>query len=106
MSDIRQKFEDMVQERRYYIELTTPGVYNLLSLSGEVGEIANYVKKIDRNRKGIITEEDRAYIVDELGDCLFYLTAYGQNWGISLDEIMEHNHNKLKDRPIRPVEEE
>ena len=96
---IKKDFEEMVQDRRYHIDLLTPGVYHLFGLSNEVGELQSLVKKIERDGDHIVTEKDRREIVDELGDCLWYLLAYAQSLGISLDEIMAFNINKLKGRP-------
>ncbi len=69
--------------------------YPTLGLAGEAGEVANIVKKIQRDFEGIITEEIRNKLKDELGDCLWYIAACADELGLSLEEIAKHNVEKL-----------
>jgi NTP pyrophosphatase (non-canonical NTP hydrolase) len=72
--------------------------YPTLGLAGEAGEVANIVKKIQRDFDGIITEEIRNKLKDELGDCLWYIAACADELGLSLEEIARHNVEKLAAR--------
>ncbi len=72
--------------------------YPTLGLTGEAGEVANIVKKIQRDFGGEITDEIRAKLKDELGDVLWYISACADELGITLSEIAEYNVEKLAKR--------
>src|SRR3989304_2613411 len=69
--------------------------YVVLGLTGEAGEIANKVKKIIRDDSGIITNEKRTQILDELGDVLWYAAQICEVLGGELNEVATVNVNKL-----------
>lgn len=75
--------------------------YPTLGLAGEAGEVANVVKKIQRDFGGRITEEIRAKLKDELGDVLWYISACADELGLTLEEIAEFNVEKLAARHHR-----
>lgn len=72
--------------------------YPTLGLVGEAGEVANIVKKIQRDLNGNLTDEVREKLKDELGDVLWYVSACADELGLSLKEIAEHNIKKLSKR--------
>ena len=72
--------------------------YPTLGLAGEAGEVANIVKKIQRGNNGVLTDETRAKLKDELGDVLWYISACADELGLTLDEIAAYNVNKLAQR--------
>lgn len=72
--------------------------YPTLGLAGEAGEVANVVKKIQRDHGGVITDETRAKLKDELGDVLWYISACADELGLTLTEIAEFNVEKLMKR--------
>ena len=72
--------------------------YPTLGLAGEAGEVANIVKKIQRDHAGVITDETRGKLKDELGDVLWYISACADELGLTLNEIAEYNVNKLAKR--------
>ena len=75
--------------------------YLTLGAVGETGEIANKVKKIIRDRAGVLTEDDRVAICDEIGDTLWYLAQLADQLGASLGEIAQGNLSKLASRQQR-----
>jgi NTP pyrophosphatase (non-canonical NTP hydrolase) len=75
--------------------------YPTLGLAGEAGEVANIVKKIQRDFGGEITDEIRAKLKDELGDVLWYISACADELGLTLKEIAEFNVGKLAKRHNR-----
>ncbi|MGB7202040.1 MAG: nucleoside triphosphate pyrophosphohydrolase family protein [Pyrinomonadaceae bacterium] len=75
--------------------------YPTLGLAGEAGEVANIVKKIQRDNDGVITDEIRGKLKDELGDVLWYISACADELGLTLDEIAEYNVGKLAKRHKR-----
>src|SRR5215207_189316 len=75
--------------------------YPTLGLAGEAGEVANIVKKIQRDHGGIINDEIRTKLKDELGDVLWYISACADELGLTLQEIAEYNVEKLAARHKR-----
>lgn len=75
--------------------------YPTLGLAGEAGEVANIVKKIQRDFDGVITDEVRLKLKDELGDVLWYISACADELGLTLTEIAEFNVDKLAKRHKR-----
>ncbi len=78
--------------------------YPTLGLAGEAGEVANIVKKIQRDFAGEVTDEVRAKLKDELGDVLWYIAACADELGLALSEIAEYNVEKLARRHNRKSE--
>ncbi|MEZ5308109.1 MAG: nucleoside triphosphate pyrophosphohydrolase family protein [Pyrinomonadaceae bacterium] len=72
--------------------------YPTLGLAGEAGEVANVVKKIQRDHEGVLTDEVRLKLKDELGDVLWYISACADELGITLEEIAAYNVDKLAKR--------
>ena len=77
-------------------------VNGCLGLSGETGEVCDIVKKY--LFQGHKLERDR--IADELGDVLWYVALTAKGIGYSLNDIMEHNIEKLKKRYPNGFEKE
>lgn len=76
-------------------------IYPTLGLTNEAGEVAGKIKKIFRDKNGVIGEEERAALKGELGDVLWYLAQVCTELNLSLDEVAEHNIAKLYDRMTR-----
>ena len=68
---------------------------------GEVGEVQGKIKKIIRDNGGIISEDNREQLKDELSDCLWYITSISDILGYSLNEIANHNIQKIISRKER-----
>ena len=75
-----------------------PIVYPTLGLVNEAGELAGKVKKIFRDKGGVISEEDRTALKYELGDVLWYMAQIATELDISLQEVAEANLEKLFSR--------
>lgn len=80
------------------IPMDHPIVYPTLGLVNEAGELAGKIKKIFRDRDGVISEADRQALKGELGDILWYLAQVATELDLSLEEVAEHNLNKLFSR--------
>jgi len=78
-------------------------VDKILSLVGESGEIAEKYKKIIRDKKGIISEEDKQEITKELGDVLWYIAVIAHYLDVPLDVLAKANVDKLTSRKQRGV---
>jgi NTP pyrophosphatase (non-canonical NTP hydrolase) len=75
--------------------------YAALGLAGEAGEIANTIKKIQRDDGGVITDKKRAEIKKELGDVLWYVACVASEIGLDLDKVAKANIDKLASRKER-----
>ena len=98
--DEYQKFTKSVA---VYPDLGSNFVYPTLGLNGEAGEVAEKVKKILRDDGNIVSEEKKQDIKKELGDVLWYLSQTAAEFGLTLDEVAEHNIEKLSSRKDRGV---
>ena len=81
-----------------YPSIGHPVVYPTLGLTNEAGEVAGKIKKIFRDKSGIISAADREALKGELGDVLWYLAQVCTELEISLDEVAGHNLEKLLSR--------
>lgn len=73
----------------------------VLGLNGEAGEVAEKLKKIIRDKNGIVGEEDKRELAKELGDVLWYIAVFAHDLGVPLDEVAEGNIAKLASRKQR-----
>lgn len=74
-----------------YKQLLLNGV---MGLNGEAGECIDIVKKHLFQGHDL----DRDKLIDELSDVMWYVAITAQGLGVSLDEIMQHNVDKLLKR--------
>jgi len=72
--------------------------YTLVGLAGEVGELLNIYKKVMRDHDGIITEELREKLIDELGDIHWYIAMAECEAKIKSSEVIKRNLDKLQKR--------
>lgn len=91
--DIKQ-YQTIIEQTAVYPK-EIGKLYCALGLCGEAGEVAEKVKKLYRDEKGEISHEFQIAVKKELGDVLWYLTAMANELGMSLEEIMLTNYNKL-----------
>jgi NTP pyrophosphatase (non-canonical NTP hydrolase) len=73
-------------------------IYPTLGLTNEAGEVAGKIKKIFRDKDGVISEADKDALKAELGDVLWYIAQVATELDLSLDDIAEYNIAKLLDR--------
>jgi NTP pyrophosphatase (non-canonical NTP hydrolase) len=62
-----------------------------LGLAGETGEVVDHIKKF--LYQGHAFDADK--LVDEMGDVLWYIALLCHALGVTLDEVMEANVQKL-----------
>jgi NTP pyrophosphatase (non-canonical NTP hydrolase) len=80
--------------------------YVALGLASEAGEVAGKVKKQIRdgaNWNGERREEHRRAILAETGDVLWYCAELLGLYGLTLEEAMVANIEKLESRKVRGV---
>ena len=80
------------------IEMDHAIVYPTLGLVNEAGEVAGKIKKIFRDKGGVIADEDREALKQELGDVLWYLTQICSELNLTLEQVAEANLEKLFSR--------
>ena len=64
----------------------------------EAGEVAGLMKRVLRNFPKDRERYTVDNFIDEMGDVLWYLTACCYVIGTTLDDVWEHNKQKLKER--------
>jgi NTP pyrophosphatase (non-canonical NTP hydrolase) len=97
-------FTDYQQKSRATAKYPVIGhgvIYPTLGLTNEAGEVAGKIKKIFRDKDGVIGEVERTTLKSELGDVLWYISQVCTELDISLDEVAEGNIAKLLDRQAR-----
>lgn len=78
-----------------------PIIYPTLGLAGEAGECAEKVKKLLRDDEGILTEERKALLVKEIGDCVWYIANLAADIDVKLSDVLKINLEKLLSRKER-----
>lgn len=68
-----------------------------LGLAGEAGEVANLIKKVYRDQKANDILH-RARILEEVGDCLWYIAQLCEHYGVEMEGLMADNIAKLRER--------
>ena len=84
-----------------YPDVGSNVIYPTLGLVGEAGEVADKVKKILRDNKGVFDKDSKDAIKFELGDVLWYISQLSSELGYELEEIASSNLQKLRDRKAR-----
>ena len=84
-----------------YPNLGSNYIYPTLGLVGEAGEVAEKVKKVIRDKKGVFDDESKKGLKKELGDVLWYISNLCTEFNFSLDDIALQNLEKLKLRAAK-----
>lgn len=92
------EYQNKSRKTAGYPSIGHPVIYPTLGLANEAGEVAGKIKKVFRDKDGEISETTRDSLKAELGDVLWYLTQVATELGLTLDEIAEHNIEKLYSR--------
>jgi len=103
MSDYYQfdLYQDKSEETAVYPMKGDNLYYPALGLAGEAGEVCEKIKKIMRDKGGVLSEEDSLELSKELGDVLWYLSALACEINVSLSSVAEENLDKLSSRQQR-----
>jgi len=94
-------YQKRARKTAVYPNLGNNFVYPTLGLTGEAGEVAEKIKKVLRDKNGLIDKNARRELKKELGDVLWYLANLATEIGLSLEEIARANLKKLASRKKR-----
>lgn len=79
-----------------------PGwLYYVLGVAGEAGEMMEKIKKLFRDKDGIIDDEFKQMVIKEMGDYHWYSARLCAALGIDYNDVPKHNIEKLLDRMER-----
>lgn len=73
-------------------------IEKILGLVGEAGEAADKIKKILRDKNGVVSDEDKELVIKELGDTLWYIAGISRYLEVPLSEVASMNIDKLESR--------
>jgi NTP pyrophosphatase (non-canonical NTP hydrolase) len=94
-------YQEKSRKTAIYPKIGENFVYPALGLGDEAGEVLGKVKKIFRDKNGIIDNETKDAIKKELGDVLWYVSQLATELDLSLNDVAESNVKKLYDRMER-----
>lgn len=94
------EYQSKALETAIYPNIGNNIEYPTLGLCGEAGEIANKVKKIQRDKPKNIKIK-KYEIALELGDVMWYVAVLAKELGYDLEDICGQNVEKLADRKKR-----
>lgn len=92
------EYQKKSRETAVYPEMGNNFVYPTLGLSGEAGEVSEKIKKVIRDKGGVIDDATREEIKKELGDVLWYLSQIASELKIPFDDVAQFNIEKLQSR--------
>lgn len=85
-------------------------IYPVMGLCGEAGELANKVKKLIRDKKGKIRDENgellseiKEEITGEIGGILWYIQQVCTEFDLELNDVAQYNIKQLDSRKERGV---
>lgn len=96
-----KEYQEKSKKTAIYPKIGENYVYPALGLGDEAGEVLGKIKKVFRDKNGILDNETRLEIKKELGDVLWYLSQLSTELELSLNEIAEDNIKKLYSRMER-----
>lgn len=97
MFGFAEAYRQQVRQGLAIGEGVDPVVHCALGLAGESGEIADLVKKSQYRQPRPLTRDD---VLNEGGDVLWYLVNLANVFGLSLEDIMVSNIEKLERRHL------
>lgn len=89
------EYQEAAKSTAVYPYIGNNLTYPLIGLCGEVGEVAEHIKKTIRDNDGVLSAERKDKLLYELGDVLWYLARLTSEIGYSFNEVAKANLEKL-----------
>lgn len=96
-----KEYQEKSRKTALYPNVGENFIYPTLGLAGEAGEVAEKIKKVIRDKNGIIDEETKDLIEKELGDVLWYVSQISSELKLDLEKVAQKNIDKLYSRMER-----
>lgn len=96
-----KEFEQLVNDTSIYPNKGDNLNYTIHGLTGEAGEVSNKYKKVLRDDGGVLTEQTRMALANELGDVLWYVVACVYELGLTTEDLAKLCADKLIGRRER-----
>ena len=82
-----------------------PGwLYYAMGISGEAGELMEKIKKLFRDKQGIVDSEFKQDVIKEMGDVQWYMARLCSVFDIEFETIFTTNVEKLQSRNFMEME--
>ncbi len=91
-------YQKLSRKTAIYPNMGDNFIYPTLGLTGEAGEVANKVKKIQRDKDGVLGDEDKKELSKEIGDVLWYIANLCSELKLNLSTVAKENIKKLSSR--------
>jgi NTP pyrophosphatase (non-canonical NTP hydrolase) len=98
-----EEYQNKSRQTAFYPNAGKNFIYPTLGLAGESGEVSEKIKKVLRDKAGLIDQETKNEISKELGDVLWYLAQISTELELSFEEVASENIKKLQSRKERGV---
>lgn len=99
----KQAISTLMTEHDLSDDMSPALLSQVFGLVGEGGEVAEKFKKLIRDKQGKISSDDKAEILKELGDVLWYINSISTLLDSSLEEVASKNLDKVLSRKARGV---
>jgi len=96
-----EEYQKLSRKTAFYPNVGKNFIYPTLGLSGESGEVSEKIKKVIRDKAGVVDEATKVEISKELGDVLWYVAQIATELELPLKEIADENIRKLQSRKER-----
>jgi len=94
------EYQEIAKTTAVFTTIGEPFVYPALGLAGETGEVLEKIKKSFRD--GVVRDAEWTKSVGkELGDVLWYLAILADQLGLTLQEVVDLNIEKIKSREAK-----
>ena len=93
-----KEYQEKSRKTALYPDNGSNFIYPTLGLAGEAGEVADKIKKVLRDKGGVISEETKKELEKELGDVLWYLSQIASELELSLENVAVKNIEKIWNR--------
>lgn len=82
------QYQLVSRQTAIYPDLGRNFIYPTLGLAGEAGEVAEKVKKILRDKGGVVDAEARQQLGKELGDVLWYVAQLATEFSLDRKSVV------------------